>query len=127
MKSLTIILGCGLIFFGCQRDLSGPSVIVNDVKITLSQESFIIYNGTESELRFFLVEQEVLAVLFWAPYCLPKGLIVPPKNSVTVEFEDIYGYKKDCLVVFHWWPCYEVDGKLQPGDIQSTVVSTIPE
>ena len=110
-----------LLFLACEKDL-GPTG--DGVRVTVSDESITIINGTDNELRFFPVNQDVLAALNWAPYCLQTGLIIAPGERETIAFVDIYGYQPDCKIVVHWWVCEEVDGKAQPGAIQFTVVST---
>jgi len=123
MKKIMFFLSVALLLLSCEKKLSGPST-VNGVQIVVGDESLTIINGTEEELRFFVVNQETLALITWAPYCLDNGLIIEPDGKETINYEDIYGYSTGCKVVVHWWACHVVDSKLTPGDIQSMVVST---
>lgn len=123
MKKIIFILSVALLVLSCEKKLSGPSS-VNGVQIVVGDESLTIINGTDEELRFFVVNQETLALILWAPYCLDSGLIIEPDGKETINYEDIYGYRIGCKVVVHWWACHLVDGALTPGDIQSTIVST---
>ena len=121
MKKITLLLSFVLVFIVCEKDL-GPNV--EGVRVTVGNDSITITNGTDNELRFFPVDQDVLGSINWAPYCLNTGLIIAAGDKETIPFAEIYGYKKGGSLVVHWWACHEVNGKLEPGDIESIVVST---
>lgn len=122
-----VLLSFLLVWSVCERNLSGPSVDAEGLQITAGESAFSLYNGTDQELRLFLVEQQVAAVIKWSPYCLPSGLILQPDERRSVDYQDVYGYKKDCTVIIYWWTCIEVDGERTPGDIQSTTLPAGPK
>ncbi len=113
-----------LLIVGCDRNLSGPTVNENGVKITPGDDSLTISNTTKEELRFFIVNQVDLALINWAPYCLDSGLVIPKDGKATVAYDAIYGYVPGCKIVVNWWACHQVDGTKQPGDIQNVVVQS---
>ena len=121
MKTISLLLLLVMIFMACDKDL-GPNV--EGLRITVGDDSLTITNGTDAELRFFVVDQGTLASVNWAPYCLSTGLIIPAGEEETIAFSDIYGYRPNAKIVVHWWACHEIDGKLQPGEIESRVLST---
>lgn len=121
MKNIIFIFSLILIFIACEKDM-GPNI--EGVVVSVGSESITITNGTDNDLRFFLVDQGSLALINWAPYCLSSGLIIHAGEKETIAFADIYGYREGSKIVVHWWACHEVNGKLEPGEIQSKVVST---
>jgi hypothetical protein len=124
LKICFYVLAIFLIFAGCERDLSGPTKDLDGLQITTEDEAFFISNRTDRVVRLFPVERETAAVILWAPYCLSTGLILQPGENRRIRFEEIYGYKKDCEVILYWWSCTEIEGRMEPGTIHSTVLST---
>ena len=124
MKICYNVLAVFLICAGCERDLSGPTKDLDGLHITTEEEAFFISNRTDRVLRLFPVERGTATAILWAPYCLSTGLILPSGENMRIRFEEIYGYEKDCEVIFYWWSCTEIEGRMEPGTIHSAVLST---
>ncbi len=101
----------------CQYDLNG-------VQVRTGETSLAVTNSTADTIRYFVVEQETAAVIFWAPTCGTIN-VVTAAQSKEVPYSSIPGYSPKSKIIFYWWRCIESpSGLWGPDSIHSMVVAT---
>jgi hypothetical protein len=75
-----------------------------NVDIFLVDDGIKIKNNTSSEIAYFAVDQEMLALLTWAPICDVDN-VVSAGHSKVIEFSSILGYGPGKTVIVYYWEC----------------------
>ena len=77
------------------------------VRVDKVSDGIRIENLTDKGMGYFLVDQDVLAVLFWGPCTTttPACLRLPAHSAVTVKFADIVAYSTSTksVAAYTWW------------------------
>lgn len=109
--SLFFIISCSI-----------PNISENDeIIITNTNNELIINNRSNSDIYYFIVEQEIAATILWAPSL--TGPNIQSGKYVVIKFSEIYAgenqtVKKGTTVIVYYW-----DGSLVPiTNIKSIVV-----
>lgn len=83
----------------------------NDPAYRWEDDRLIVENGSSETIYYAVFEQEVLAVIDWAPVSTPENEIAP-NSFTTIQAEDIFDYEDgDTIVLFYWVgsePPYEI-------------------
>ena len=83
----------------------------NRIAYRWESNSLIVENGDDENIYYAVFEQELLAVIDWAPFSSEENRILG-KNFVRITKKDIIGYDDgDTVVLFYWKgenPPYEV-------------------
>lgn len=96
---LTLTIGA------CQN---GPAAIGTPrVHLSKVSDGIRVENLTDKGMGYFLVDQDVLAVVDWIPCATttPDCLRLPAHSAVTVKFADIVAYSTSTksVAVYTWW------------------------
>ena len=77
------------------------------VHVSKVSDGIRIENLTDKGMGYFLVDQTVIPVLFWAPCTTttPDCLRLPAHSAVTVKFADIalYSTSTKSVAAYTWW------------------------
>jgi len=76
------------------------------VSISATSSHIIINNQLSEEIYYFVVEQQILAVIDWAPST--SGPVIKSIESLKIPFNDIYNGKQEPVksgdkIVVYWW------------------------
>ncbi|MBM4170218.1 MAG: hypothetical protein FJ215_13835 [Ignavibacteria bacterium] len=79
---------------------------INGMQVRTGEISLYVTNSTGDTIRYFVVEQETAAVIFWAPTCGTIN-VVTGTQSKEVPYSSIPGYSAKSKIIFSWWRCIE--------------------
>ncbi|MBO6622163.1 MAG: hypothetical protein JJ892_14210 [Balneola sp.] len=83
----------------------------NELAYRWESNELVIENGTSETFYYAAFEQEILAVIDWAPVSTEENELLP-NSFKTIKSEDIYEYEPgDTIVLFYWSgsePPYEI-------------------
>ena len=104
MKLVKVILFLlFLIFSSCSTSFES---LEDKVRISTTSNDIIIHNQLDERIYFFVVEQQILAVINWAPS--KSGPVIKSRKSVNIPFNKIFNGKSEQVksgdkVVVYWW------------------------
>lgn len=83
----------------------------NEIAYRWESNELVIENGSSETFYYAAFEQEILAVIDWAPVSTEENELLP--NTVKrLKAEDIYNYENGDTIVFYYWsgsePPYEI-------------------
>jgi hypothetical protein len=95
----------------------GPSEIrTARVRVSKVSDGIRVENLTDKAMGYFLMDQEVLALIDWIPCrtTTPDCLRLPAHGAVTVRFADIVGYSTSTksVAAYTWWVVDSGNGSL---------------
>jgi len=101
------------VFFTCSENDKEENV-----DIFLVEDGIKIKNSTTSDIAYFAVDQNILAVLTWAPICGDDNEI-PAGQSIIVETSSILGYGTGNIINVNYWTCpYETGDEIKTTKIE---------
>ena len=72
-------------------------------------------NRSAARMHHFLVAQDIIPVIDWAPFCNEENAI-EAGTTVNVPYDRVMGYSKGCIVVVYWWHPVRVNGGAAKAD-----------
>lgn len=115
MKKLYILIALTIsTLYGCKDDGVGPT------PITVSQiaSQLNLLNNTEERLYYFIVDQNTLAVINWAPSVGENQAKIAPYGQARIPLSEVTGYSDESeVIVIYYWKDITVDNEPAPGPV----------
>lgn len=97
------ILFLGIFFISCSTVFDSST---HGVRISSSSDKLTISNYTHEKIYYFVVEQQILAVLEWSPSISEPS--IKSRESLKIPFSEILNGKTEPVqpgdkVVAYWW------------------------
>lgn len=115
MKHLyVLLLFTSIVFISCSEDEVDP----NPITVSQVGEQLNLLNNTSDTLYYFLVDQNTLAVINWAPSVNDNQENIDPNGQARIPLTEVTGYstETEVIVVYYWRAIMEND-ELAPGPV----------
>lgn len=115
MKKFYILLTLSLLIIsGCKDD----DVDFNPITVTQVDSQLNLLNNTEERLYYFIVDQNTLAVINWAPSVGENQANIAPNGQARIPLNGITGYSDESeVIVIYYWKAITVDNEPAPGPV----------
>lgn len=114
-----------VLLYSCS-DNSTDSVYYDPAGISISagESSFFVTNYTNATIHYFAIEQRTATYTDWIQQC-DTIKVVGTNSTKEIAYLKIYGYYKDCEVLYYWWHCNQtVKGELKPVSLHKISFKT---
>ena len=100
---------------GCNSD----DTSVGDISVIAINSGIEIRNRSSTTLYYFIVDQDALAAILWAPSVTDETPSVNPFSSKSIPFSEVLGYENETTtIIFYYWDAIDLNGQLQPGEVR---------
>ena len=100
--------------FSCKDDNVDP----NPITVTQVDSQLNLLNNTEERLYYFVVDQNTLAVINWAPSVGENQANISPNGQARIPLNEIMGHsdESEVIVIYHW-KAIVIDDEPAPGPV----------
>lgn len=115
MKKFYILLTLSLLILsGCKDD----DVDLTPITVTQVDSMLNLLNNTEERLYYFMVDQNTLAVINWAPSVSEDQANITSYGQARIPLSEVTGYSDESeVIVIYYWKAITVDNEPAPGPV----------
>ncbi|MEO9485451.1 MAG: hypothetical protein ABJG47_18470 [Ekhidna sp.] len=115
-KILLLTIGIILVAsYGCSNDDLQTDVF----SAKIEGDKLVLANLSGSDVFYFAVDQEELALIDWAPSVSADQPKVSGNQTIKVPLTDISGYSDNTkVIIVHYWNAIVEAGQSKPGEIK---------